>query len=191
MVEVVIIQGGVVVGRRDHRGREGEGSVAVEEEGSRQLPILHAHAELCGAPGSGVMSGGRHADVGPEEAAMGIADGNREQRVHVLAMHVVALRVWHISIRRGLHLEVHPIDGAHLTAPEATTRGCCEVCLNLAQPVDVVDGEVYVVQARVDGVDCAPDAREDTGPADPIDEMRSSTSPPAKYLSAMAKRVWS
>ena len=56
LVEVVIIQGGVVVGRCDHRGREGEGSVAVEEEGSRQLPILHAHAELCGAPGSDVAS---------------------------------------------------------------------------------------------------------------------------------------
>lgn len=116
------------------------------------------------------MSARGHANVHPCESSLGVADGHGEQAVRILPVYVIALGVGDISLSGALHAEMDTINGAHLAPPEASPAGCAELRLEHLELLNIVDGEVHVVEVLVDRVDHMPDTAHDHGFGHAIDE---------------------
>ena len=60
----------------------------------------------------------------------------------------------------------------YLALPEPTSRGCAEAGLQVLQLLDIVDRELDVVQACIDGVHHLPDTPVDSMLGDAVDELQ-------------------
>jgi hypothetical protein len=75
---------------------------------------------------------------------------------------------------------VKTINGTHLPLPETSASSSTKVCLQHLQSLNVVYGEVDVVEADVDGINCFPDALENLHLAHAIDETEIERVPSRK-----------
>ena len=77
-----------------------------------------------------------------------------------------------------------------LTSPESSSAGCAEVRLEHLELLNVIDGEVHVVEVLVDGIDHTPDAAHDHGFGHAIDQHEVQRIPACKVPERNGKPSW-